>query len=273
MGCLTHTELQKELSSLLEAFDSFARNEGLRYTIDSGTLLGAVRHQGFIPWDDDIDVAMPREDFERLRDLSGKVEWPYKVMGPLTYEFPYPFIKFCDMRIRCQEPLLHKTVDEYLWVDVFPLDLAPDSMDDMSARLEQVIALRGRAAVKIMRSPSLVKRLLKAPYQAICGIVAPAVEDYKAIDAIAKSQNTSRSGQLWDLVWADKPTAPYRESDFENLSTLSFCGRTFPAISNWDRALRAYYGDNYMELPPESERVTHDTLAWYADSSFVANSK
>lgn len=72
---------QKELE-LLEAFDAFCSEHGLRYSLTAGTLLGAIRHKGFIPWDDDIDVCMPRPDYDRLATLAGELPAGLRLVGP-----------------------------------------------------------------------------------------------------------------------------------------------------------------------------------------------
>ena len=188
MDCLSHEELQSELFRLLCAFDDFAREHELSYTLGAGTLLGAVRHQGFIPWDDDVDVAMPRPDFERMCRAKGEAPEGFAVLGPLEKEMPYPFAKFCDLSIRCQEKQAVGAYEGYLWIDVFPLDGIPADEDQAKRQFEQAYKLKMRASRKFLpASRSWLKRALKIPYRALARAVSPYENDYRAMDSLARS--------------------------------------------------------------------------------------
>src|SRR5690554_3313505 len=99
MGEHMLSEIQSKLLQMLKWFDGFCRENNLKYYAVGGTLLGAVRHQGFIPWDDDIDVAMPREDYRELEKLmSGKKIGFYvlETQNSLERDFCYPYTKLYD---------------------------------------------------------------------------------------------------------------------------------------------------------------------------------
>ena len=119
---LSHEELQQEELRLLLAFDSLCKQQGLRYSLQAGTLLGAVRHRGFIPWDDDVDVSMPRPDYERLLTLGDLVPAPLGLVTPYNSEFPLPFAKVVATNVRAQEEVAEGVLEEYLWIDVFPIE-------------------------------------------------------------------------------------------------------------------------------------------------------
>lgn len=125
------TPLQVKLLELLKWFDGYCKENKLRYYAIGGTALGAVRHQGFIPWDDDIDVGMPRRDFEKLRELSKNQEGRYKFE---TYDseaddYCYAFHKLYDTTTTLIE---HKRVDVIrgLYIDIFPLDGIGNTKDE-----------------------------------------------------------------------------------------------------------------------------------------------
>ena len=121
---------------ILEKFDAFARENGLAYWLFWGTLLGAVRHRGFIPWDDDIDIAMPQRDYLRLLELVR--ENPAAMPGvrlnafELNRSYARPFAKLCDVRTVLFEDFDLSYVDEGVCLDIFPL--VPASDDEAARR-------------------------------------------------------------------------------------------------------------------------------------------
>ena len=120
---------------LLEKFDAFARENGLTYWLFWGTLLGAVRHKGFIPWDDDIDIAMPQHDYLRLVELLRQnptaIRDAYLNAFEIDRGYARPFAKLCDSRTILFEDFDLSYVDEGVCLDIFPL--VPAS-DDEAAR-------------------------------------------------------------------------------------------------------------------------------------------
>ena len=118
-------EIQAREYALLERFDAYCKRYGLTYCLCGGTLLGAVRHKGFIPWDDDIDLMMPRDDYERLRDLARKepVCDFLTVRYPGDEAYPYGFAKVVDTKTVVYERNITEDRQRAgLALDIFPLD-------------------------------------------------------------------------------------------------------------------------------------------------------
>lgn len=127
---LSRDQVQDRLLQILLYFDGYCKEHGLRYWLAAGTLLGAVRHKGFIPWDDDVDVMMPRSDFEKLMisfndpgDRFFLTDWNN---SPISNPFP----KLCDRQVFLESWGYEGVCDENLWVDIFPVDGAPDSFSE-----------------------------------------------------------------------------------------------------------------------------------------------
>ena len=117
------TPLQAKLLESLKWFNHFCRENNLRYYAIGGTILGAMRHEGFIPWDDDIDLGMPRKDYEKLRQLSKQVKGRFRIESydSDADDFCYPFTKIYDTTTTLVEPKKIKVV-RGVFIDVFPLD-------------------------------------------------------------------------------------------------------------------------------------------------------
>lgn len=127
---------QKIELEILKDFRQICESLGLQYYLTAGTLLGTIRHQGFIPWDDDIDVAMPREDYDKFAMLGAeKLGDGYIYQSHITEpNFPYYFAKIRKTGTRVEEPILRSIpMDQGIYIDIFPLDQCPDN--DKAARI------------------------------------------------------------------------------------------------------------------------------------------
>lgn len=271
MGCLTTKEIQNELLSMLVEFDRVALEHGVRYSLDGGTLLGAVRHKGFIPWDDDIDVIVPRPDFERL---AAHPEWfsgEFELCVPGQGNHIFPYIKLVNRAWRAQEPMLDGVIEEFLWIDVFPADAMPEDADVkavLMARQQRNHARGGRSCISVDgTTPDPVKWALKKVLFGLNRMIYPAREQYEELADRAKARDFGSTFRAGNMVWPSfKPDKPgFPADDFDNRIDLEFEGRTFKACPHWDDYLKGLYGD-YMQLPSEDQRVTHGMKVWRAEA-------
>ena len=117
------TELQNRLLIMLKWFHEFCVEHNLRYFALGGTLLGAIRHKGFIPWDDDIDVGMPRADYNKLMELSDQIQSPYVLETPQSpaKDFIYAYCKLFNTDTTLIEKR-KKNMKRVIYIDIFPLD-------------------------------------------------------------------------------------------------------------------------------------------------------
>ena len=117
-------EIQKVQLDLLKQFIALCEKHGLRYYLFGGSCLGAVRHQGFIPWDDDLDVAMPRPDFNKLVALAKQFNEPYFLQTVTTDKrYSYPYAKLRNSNTSFFEMAFAQTnMNHGIWIDIFPLD-------------------------------------------------------------------------------------------------------------------------------------------------------
>lgn len=264
-GSLTDDEVKNELIKMMLVFDEVCRTHGVRYSLDSGTLLGAVRHGGFIPWDDDIDLIVPRPDYERLMLHPEWFESPFAIVAPGDVGSIHPYAKLVNHSWRAQEPSLEGIVDEYLWIDLFPADAVPDDPEEaerLCRRQVHLVKLYGRSFANPKGSRNAIRRVAKTMLQPFIKMVFPPRKLHDALMNGARRISYGSTKNVANLTW---PTVIKKRwvplDDFDNLIELNFEGENLLAIPSWDQYLTALYGD-YMVLPPESGRITHSARVW-----------
>lgn len=252
-----------KLVQTLQAFTRFCEANGLAYMACAGTCIGAVRHHGFIPWDDDIDVFMSRADFERLVSLKNKLPEGYSLVqeGENGYYAPIP--KFYDNRTTLwEEKSLPAVIGAY--IDIFPLDECDDDADyckrlkkeyeycylhHMDSRRKWLFEDFVDMALHL--HPMGFIRLLKNTFYH-----APKAAYYKKrLDGIRKKMQEMKGSYVvpWDGLYA----TPYPKRLFEKTVPCDFEGLTIQIPAMYDEYLTQTYG-NYMQLPPvEKRKSTH----------------
>ena len=138
---LTLRQMQEGALNILKKLDGICREQGLRYFLFYGTLIGAIRHKGFIPWDDDLDVAMPRPDFDRLVEYCRRHRQELQPMQLMTVDdnpqYVYPIARFSDTRYRVK----YQGIRDYglgLFVDIYPLDGCGNTEEEARAWVQQL---------------------------------------------------------------------------------------------------------------------------------------
>lgn len=261
---LNKEECKKILLDILCDIDAFCKKEGIRYFLWSGTLIGAIRHKGFIPWDDDIDIAMPRSDYERfvrIYNRGGK----YECISPLNRKnYPFFFARVHDNNTIIDQP--ENIFNECgLCVDIFPIDGMSDK------KIIQFIVLKLSALFNSARWTKNKQKkhiAVKSLKDLFIGVL-PFFLSKLPFMAIHKLQNTSTQIFSYEKspcrALLQFPLFHY--GDIHKASTLDqtvktdFEGMFFDIPSGYDEILRDMYGD-YMKLPPEDKRVSHDYIVY-----------
>ena len=262
MTQLSVNEMRTGMLDVLSEVHSFCEKNSLRYYLAFGTLLGAVRHKGFIPWDDDIDIWMPRPDYEKLcRNFSHPF---FKVINARNREnYPLDFAKVHDERTIVFED--GGDGDWGLFIDIFPLDGIP-SKAEFEKMKKKVATFRHLAAnqrftrkLNISRSTGLKKSLA-----AIAGRI---IHPFISLTTILKKEDDYMRRNDFDTCkfFSDlteiKPSLLDKSLISERV-LLDFEGRRFYAPKEYDRWLTVVFGD-YMTPPPEENRAaTHKITAF-----------
>ena len=253
-------ELLVKLSKLCEKYH-------LRYYLGGGTLLGAIRHKGFIPWDDDVDVMMPREDFDCLMKMGIRQNKKERIHieSFLTKGSPYPFIKLIDSHTLVKEKYMDKKHMIGVWIDIFPLDGLPEDMRIVKRLfhetrlcrflLETAISEPGKGSTQYAAAAKnvLVPILRHIDTDALCNRMHVTAKSYRIEDV----------PYLGSLLWGYGPQERVPVS-FLDPVMVKFEGIFFPGPSCYDQYLSQLYGD-YMKLPPKNKRIQHGFDAWAID--------
>lgn len=244
-GSLLRRQQMRMLEILME-IDRICKKHGIRYWLSSGTLIGAARHGGFIPWDDDLDIEMMRDDYNRLmevlpEDLPATMALQTHQTDP-TYFFYYAKVR--DRRSILAEGNNYDRMwkEQGIYIDIFPLERQPISIHKISEKtvghmykIWRTSTDDNAAIKKVMGIFHFNRRFVFPVLRALCRL--------SATDVV-----TSGMGIPYHN--------PRYEKDIFPLSTLKFEGIDFPVPHDYDHMLRLMYGD-YMKLPPEESIHTH----------------
>ncbi|AIZ80231.1 LicD family protein [Actinobacillus equuli] len=256
----------KELNILRE-FIRICEKYNLTYYVLGGTLLGAVRHKGFIPWDDDIDIGMPRKDYNKLMELKpSEFNSPYKLVNERnTPNFTKAFMNLQDSSTKILMKYSNIPHEESLWIDIFPIDGLPKN--PIKKWLHEKNYLFSRMLVQLSQfnkivnqnksdRPFIEKLIIKLAsilntekllrYETCQKYYVSVISKYDMSEYYAG--NYTGAYKLKELVPADY---------FGHGVLLPFETIQVKVPSKYKEYLEAIYGRNYMQLPPENSRVPH----------------
>lgn len=254
----TLRQLQMIQLEMLEEVDRICKKCGIKYNIIAGTLLGAVRHGGYIPWDDDADVALLRPEYEKFRKACktelDKTRFVFQDhRNTKGYRWGYG-------KIRRKNTLFLREFQEHMpyfqgvFIDVFPLDNVPDNYMLRSVHNFLCFGVRKFlwSEVGQYADKSIIKRKV---YSLMAKVPAKAVFDFYAF--LMVTGNCKRTDWVRILTFPTPNSEyGYKRKWYESSVDTVFEGKVFSGIKNYDEYLSFKFGD-YMELPPEEKRKVH----------------
>ncbi len=255
---LSGDEIRQKQIEILDAFVALCEKNGLQYYLCGGTLLGAIRHKGFIPWDDDIDVFMPRPDFEKIQNLT--MDAPFEIHFYKNGKSHKPFLKVVNANTEaCEKNNRSRTA---LWIDVFAIDSLFEN--NFLNKLHYKVTLFIRKGVYFgFRPRTGLFGKITLPILNLLHISPERVNDFASacIDRISKIRRYEKGRYIGGINWGYGPHERMERADLESAVKVEFEGKLYNAPVGYEKYLHNLYGD-YMQLPPEEKRRSHGLLVW-----------
>lgn len=269
MKKLSLEELQNiEYGILCEVADLCEKNN-IKYGLAGGTLLGAVRHGGFIPWDDDIDIEMPRPDYIKFLKIAEQFPKRYKVSSPYNdLDNYHAYSKVYDMKTSLIEFPKGKKVRSHVYIDIFPIDGMPDNpIAQEKHRLRCRRKMLCMYAFRVAKFKLNEKKGLKYIFWKVLALIQKnIIKDRQAyiLDKLCLKYGFYESKFCSEIIagYGFKETMPAIVYEFTK--KIRFRDRDFLTFRLPEYYLTNIYG-NYMQIPPENERYNHDNVAYLKD--------
>lgn len=273
MKLMSFEEVLKLQVDILAKVDSFCREQSISYTVDGGTCIGAVRHKGYIPWDDDIDIAMTRPNYDRfIHSFNGRFKELVLYAPELNWDYYAPYANVCDNRTVLNEGANgHRGMSIGVKIDIFPIDGVATDLN---------LYHKNKTILKILWHLLLIKRYdLKGlwpqkkfvflKYLLIKVFSSPLRYGFiqRKIHSLATSYPFDSSKFVEDFVMPWPHDVRCSHQAFDEYIMTDFEDISVSILSGYDEYLTKLYGD-YMQLPPEEKRINHHHFEAYWKDNF-----
>ncbi|MGN0181273.1 MAG: phosphorylcholine transferase LicD [Candidatus Ornithomonoglobus sp.] len=259
---------------LAKEFKRICEKHNIRYFMIGGTFLGAVRHKGFIPWDDDMDVALFREDYDRFLEIAPAElgEEYFLQTWDSDPDCPYSYAKLRLNGTEVEEKFnISNGGHKGVFLDVFPYDNVPDGKAAQKIQAAEGFVLKKLLWIKKGCGVEYCKGNLKFRLKYIAGKLISLPLPYRMLktrlNKVMTRYNRIKTDNVYTLCYSSYSNSTKKREWFESLSAYEYEDTVFPGPADYDAYLSQTYGD-YMQLPPEEKRHTHDIIS-FTDNSEV----
>lgn len=262
---------KKIMIEILKYFDSKCRENNINYSLIGGSLIGAIRHNGIIPWDDDVDVILTKKNYEKIINiLMNDNHSKYKLLTHETCnEYFFPFPKLIDTTTYVVEPMSKKQISEYgIYIDIFCYNNISDNEKEKKRFIRKLKIINGLISRKKLdiRKNGFKKTVISFSRNVLSLLIG--------YNRLIKMQNnhlkkyeknrTKYAISNWPIYSSNRELQlsenlnEYIDVSFENIKAMIF--------KNYDSILKTTFGD-YMLVPPEEDRVSHGLQAYWKDQN------
>ena len=258
---LNEEEIKEVELGVMDYIHNLCQKENINYSLAYGTLLGAVRHKGYIPWDDDVDISLKRDEYDKLYQAVLRDNDPiYKVASwENDARYPYPFYRVYDARTVYENNYIENDIDLGICVDVFPFDYYADVNKEM-AKLDTYRRLSVYTLYGIHSKNAGLKNIIR--YLLVLVFRLTRVKTWnKKMNLLSMQANDNDS---IDYLMENKRTSTkFEKTLLDKVMDSPFEDRTYKIPEASHQILSAIYGDDFMEIPPVEKRIKHDDFVAY----------
>ncbi len=268
---MSNSDVKKEIVALMDEFHEICLSLSLKYSLSSGSLLGAIRHKGFIPWDDDLDVVMPRKDYDTFISYFAKYQSDrFHLITPETPHYKYSYAKLVSTNT-VDRGWAREPKGFGVFIDIFPADKIPDnkrareSYESLVKRQKKYLLFSDFYSYKgsfgffsvILKTFLFFPRYINSRMK---GTLANHQIEYDKICRQYANNDTEEVCFLSTYYGFEKEAFPIRF--FDDLKLYPFENREYYGFSKANDYLEKMYGD-YMTLPPQNKRISHTQYKFF----------
>ena len=262
---LDESEIKAIELGVMDYIHNLCQKKNINYSLAYGTLLGAVRHKGFIPWDDDVDIALKREEYDKLyQAILQDDDAIYKVVSfENDARYPYPFYRVYDARTVYDNNYIENDIELGICVDVFPFDYYKDVNTEM-VKLDTYRRLSVYTLYGVHNKNAQLKNIIRYAMVLVFRLTRVKIWNKKMNDLAMQA----KEGDYIDYLMENKTrSTKFDKSLLDNVIDSSFEDRVYKIPESYAQILTAIYGDDFMEIPPVEKQVQHDDFEAYIKES------
>ena len=254
-------EIKEVELGVMDYIHNICNEKGINYSLAYGSLLGAVRHKGFIPWDDDLDIALKRDEYDKL--YQAILEDNNSIYKIVSWEndsrYPYPFYRVYDSRTVYENNYIQNDIELGICVDVFPFDDYKDVNKEIT-KLDMYRRLSVYTLYGIRNKEAGIKNIIRYLMLVVFRLTRVKTWNKKLNDCSKVSVDSEHIDYLME---SKKYSTKIDAKALDKVVEFKFEDRTYNIPADYDHILTTIYGADYMEIPPLEKRIQHDDFVAY----------